>query len=75
MIVRLARTGQPPATEAAAIAMNLEESRLSLIEYQPFRLQDQIPKDTAIRYSNGESAIAAADFFAAQFASARSTRQ
>jgi dienelactone hydrolase len=49
-MVTLARTGQVPATAAAAAAMNDEEAKLALAEYQPFRSIDQIPKDTAMLY-------------------------
>ena len=65
-MVILARTGQAPATEAAATAMNLEEQRIALAEYQPFRYADQIPRDTAMLYLDGKAdAInAAADFLA-----------
>ena len=65
-MVKLARTGQAPATEAAANAMNLEEQKIALSEYQPFRYADQIPKDTAMLYLDGKTdAInAAADFLA-----------
>jgi len=64
-MVKLARTGQAPATDAAAILMNDEESRLALAEYAPFRLIDQIPKDTATLYPDGGTASAgtAVEFF------------
>jgi dienelactone hydrolase len=48
IMVKLARTGRPPSSETAASAANEEERRVALAEYQPFRLLDQIPKDTAI---------------------------
>ena len=62
----LARTGQAPATEAAATAMNGEEQKIALAEYQPFRYADQIPKDTAMLYLDGkaDAITAAADFLA-----------
>ena len=65
-MVILARTGQAPATEAAATAMNREEQKIALSEYQPFRYADQIPKDTAMLFLDGKTdAInAAADFLA-----------
>ena len=65
-MVKLARAGQAPATEAAASAMNLEEQKIALAEYQPFRYADQIPKETAMLYLDGKAdAISAgADFLA-----------
>jgi dienelactone hydrolase len=65
-MVKLARTGQAPATEAAATAMNMEEQKIALAEYQPFRYVDQIPKDTAMLYLDGktDAVSAAADFLA-----------
>jgi dienelactone hydrolase len=48
--VRLARTGQAPATAAAASAMNDEESRIALAEYHPFWYVDQIPQTTAVLF-------------------------
>jgi hypothetical protein len=69
-MVKLARTGLAPATDAAAAAMNAEESKLAFAEYQPFRLVDQIPKDTAILYSDGgsDAANTAAEFLAKSLA-------
>jgi uncharacterized protein len=63
-MVKLARTGSAPATEAAANAMNLEEQKIALAEYQPFRYVDQIPKDTAMLYHDGKGDVfsAEADF-------------
>ncbi len=49
-MVRLARTGQAPATPAAAVTMNDQEAQLALAEYQPFTLLDQIPTTTAILF-------------------------
>lgn len=65
VMVRLARTG-PPSTQAEATAMNADEQRLALAEYQPFRFVGQIPKDTAMLYLdfNAQSAGAAAEFLA-----------
>ncbi len=69
-MVILARTGQAPATEAAAAAMNREEQKIALSEYQPFRYADQIPKDTAMLFLDGKTdAInATADFLAKSLA-------
>ncbi len=66
LMVRLARAGAPPATEEAARAMNLDEDRLAIAEYQPFRIVDQIPKDTAMLFFSGkdDARTAAVDFFA-----------
>jgi dienelactone hydrolase len=63
-MVRLARSGQAPAAEAAATAMNDEEARLALAEYQPFRLVDQIPKETSLLYQDKADTGAAAEFLA-----------
>ena len=49
-MVKLARTGPAPATDAAAAAMNAEESEAGVCRVPPFRLVDQIPKDTAMLY-------------------------
>jgi dienelactone hydrolase len=66
LMVKLARTGAPPATEEAARAMNLDEERLAIAEYQPYRNLGQIPKDTEMLYLDGRSGEigAAADFLA-----------
>jgi dienelactone hydrolase len=53
-MVRLARTGQAPATPAAAAAMSEQESRLSLAEYHPFWYVDQIPQTTAVLFITAE---------------------
>jgi len=65
-MVKLARSGAAPATEAAAAAMNDEETKLALAEYQPFRIVDQVPKETAILHHDGagDPVTAAAEFFA-----------
>jgi dienelactone hydrolase len=63
-MVRLARSGSAPATDAAASTMNAEESKLAFAEYQPFRMIDQIPKDIAMLYLDGTDAVTAAEFFA-----------
>ena len=49
-MVRLARTGQAPATAVAARAMNEEEARLALAEYHPFWYADAIPQTTAVLF-------------------------
>jgi dienelactone hydrolase len=49
-LVRLARTGQAPATAVAAAAMNDEEARLALAEYHPFWYADAVPPTTAILF-------------------------
>jgi len=69
VMVKLARTGQAPASAAAGAAMNAEESRLALAEYEPFRHVDQIAKDTAMLYLDGkaDAITAAADFFVKTF--------
>ncbi len=65
VMVRLARSGQAPATQAAAVSMNAEEASIALAEYRPFNLKDQIPKTTEILYldSAKDAADAAADWF------------
>jgi uncharacterized protein len=49
-MARLARTGQAPATVAAAAAMNDQEAKLALADYHPFWYVDQIPQATAILF-------------------------
>ena len=49
-MVRLARTGQAPATVIAAAAMNDQEAKLALAEYHPFWYVDQIPQSTAVLF-------------------------
>jgi hypothetical protein len=44
--------------------MNDEEARLALAEYQPFRLVDQIPKETSLLYQDKADTGAAAEFLA-----------
>jgi dienelactone hydrolase len=65
-MIRLARTGSAPATDAAAAAMNAEESKLAFAEYLPFRLLDQVPKDTVVLIpeSGADGAAATAEFLA-----------
>jgi dienelactone hydrolase len=70
LMIKLARTGQVPATDDAAMAMNIEEERLATAEFAPFRLVDQIPKDVPMLYvdDNREAITAAADFLAKSLA-------
>jgi alpha-beta hydrolase superfamily lysophospholipase len=49
-MIRLARTGQAPATMAAAAVMNERERTLAYGEYRPFWLLDQIPASTAVLF-------------------------
>jgi len=63
-LVKLARSGSVPATDAAAATMNAEESKLAFAEYQPFRNLDQIPKDTQVLHLDRNDAAAAAEFLA-----------
>jgi dienelactone hydrolase len=49
-MVRLARSGQAPATSVAAEARNDEETRLALAEYRPFWYADAIPATTAVLF-------------------------
>ncbi len=60
-MVRLARSGQAPATATAAAAMNADEARLALAQYLPFTLLDQIPKSSALLYITDERGDAAVD--------------
>jgi uncharacterized protein len=55
--VRLARTGQVPATAAAAAAMNSEEMKLALVEYHPYWFVDQIPQTTAVLFVVAEKDV------------------
>jgi uncharacterized protein len=63
-MTRLARNGSAPATDAAAAAMNSEESKLAFAEYQPLRNLDQIPKETQLLNLDRNDAAAAAEFLA-----------
>jgi dienelactone hydrolase len=58
VMVKRARAVPAPG-EPAANSMNAEEARLALAEYQPFRLIDQIPKDTQMRFVDGTDPVAA----------------
>ena len=60
-MVRLARSGQAPATVAAAAAMNADEARLALAQYLPFTLLDQIPNTSALLFITDERGDAAVD--------------
>jgi len=60
-MVRLARSGQAPATAAAAAAMNADEARLALAQYVPFTLLDQIAKSSALLFITAERGDAAVD--------------
>ena len=67
VMIALARRAPAAATAAAAEALNNSETRLAMREYQPFRLLDQIPKETAMLYLGDRSAAAVqrgADFLA-----------
>jgi len=62
-LVRLARSGQVPATQVLARAMNTDETRLALAEYRPLALLDQIPKTSAVLQitdQQGDAALEAA---------------
>ena len=74
VMVKLARTGQAPATVAAAVAMNEEEARLAMAEYRPFAWADQIPKTAQILYADGSDLAAAADWFTKHLAAAPTTQ-
>jgi alpha-beta hydrolase superfamily lysophospholipase len=49
-LIKLARTGQAPASAAAAAAMNDEEAKLALAEYRPFWYLQQIPQTTSVLF-------------------------
>lgn len=49
-MVRLARTGQAPATPVAAAAMNDQEAKLAIADYHPFWHLDAVPQTTAILF-------------------------
>jgi dienelactone hydrolase len=63
-MIKLARSGSAPASIAAAAAMNDEEARLALADYQPFRLLDQIPPATSLLYLDGPVIKDAVSFLA-----------
>ena len=49
-LVRLARSGQVPASPVVAAAMNDEETKLALAEYHPFWYADAVPATTAVLF-------------------------
>ena len=64
LMVRLARSGQAPATEAAARAMNMDESRAFGHQYALSVNAAQIPKETQTLFQDRVDAKAAAEFLA-----------
>jgi dienelactone hydrolase len=56
-MVKLARNGAPPASEAAARKMNQEESQLALAEYRPYWYVEQIPQTTAVLFIGPEGDV------------------
>jgi dienelactone hydrolase len=66
-MVRLARSGQAPASLVAAEARNDEEAKLALAQYRPFWYADAIPSTTAVLFvvaekdttANNANAVAA----------------
>jgi hypothetical protein len=52
-MIRLAREGAPPRTEAEARHRNAIEARLALAEYKPFWRIDAVPKTAALRFIVG----------------------
>jgi dienelactone hydrolase len=48
--VKLARTGEAPATPAASAAMAAEETRIALAEYHPFWFVSQIPQTLPVLF-------------------------
>jgi dienelactone hydrolase len=54
-MIKLARTGAPPANERAAKAMNDEEAKLAIAQYKPYWALDQIPPSTAVLFVIEES--------------------
>jgi uncharacterized protein len=68
-MVKLARSGEAPATPLAAAAMNDEEAKLALADYHPFWYADAIPPAAAVLFilaekdlkvDNDANAVAAA---------------
>lgn len=57
-MVRLARSGDAPATTVAAVAMNDTETRLAHAQYRPLTLADQIPGTTALLFLVGGGGVA-----------------
>jgi dienelactone hydrolase len=54
-LIKLAREGAPPKTEAAARARNKQEERLALREYKPFWRLDAVPQTAAVRFIVAET--------------------
>ena len=54
-LIKLAREGAPPKTEAAARARNRQEERLALREYKPFWRLDAVPQTAAVRFIIAET--------------------
>ncbi|HEY7799479.1 MAG TPA: acyl-CoA thioester hydrolase/BAAT C-terminal domain-containing protein, partial [Hyphomonadaceae bacterium] len=54
-LIKLAREGAPPRTEAAARARNKQEERLALREYKPFWRLDAVPQTAAVRFIIAET--------------------
>jgi uncharacterized protein len=54
-MIKLARDGAPPRTEAAARDRNAQEGRLALAEYKPFWRLDAIPATAALRFIVAET--------------------
>ena len=55
MMVKLARTGSPPATQQAAKRMNEEEAQLALAEYRSYWYVEQIPPTTAVLFVGADA--------------------
>jgi len=54
-MIKLARDGAPPRTEAAARARNAQEAGLALSEYKPFWRLDAVPATSSIRFIVAEA--------------------
>jgi dienelactone hydrolase len=54
-LIKLAREGSPPKTEAAARSRNEQEARLALRDYKPFWRLDAIPQTAAVRFIIAET--------------------
>ncbi len=54
-LIKLAREGTPPKTEAAALARNQQEEKLALREYKPFWRLDAVPQSSAVRFIVAEA--------------------
>lgn len=64
LMIKLARTGEAPATNEQARAMNIEESRAFGHQYVLFRDFDSIPKETAMLYLDRSDVAPAVAFLA-----------